>query len=101
MNPHSCPPLLFPVQCDTCLRVHAAFALRHEARLKDRGPRKARAPTPTYSRCANVRLSLCRVFILFVVPPFFYLLIYFFCDKHACPPDPPGGLRMAVSHEPF
>lgn len=74
--------------------VHAAFAQRHEGRLKDPGRRKARVPLTTYS-CVWVRV--CH-FVKFWSS---LLFLFFSCDKHACPPDPPGGLRTAVSHEPF
>lgn len=74
--------------------VHAAFAQRHKAKLKDPVPRKARVPLTMYS-CVWVHVVTLSNFDPLCYSPFFP------CDKHACPLDPPGGLRTAVSHEPF
>lgn len=83
------PFMYFSCEHDTC---SCCFCPETRVRLKDPGPR---VPLTTYRHCVSVRLSLCRILILFVVP------LFISCDKHACPLDPPGGLRTAVSREPF
>lgn len=91
--------LVFPVECGTCARVCAAFVPRREASLKDPGPPESPCSfndVQPLCECTSVTLSS---FDPLCCSSFFFF--FFSCDKCACPLDPPGGLRMAVSHEPF
>lgn len=61
-------------------------------------PERSRPPVSDVQplcECTSVTLSS---FDPLCCSSFFF---FFCCDKRAYPLDPPGGLRMAVSHEPF